>query len=81
MNFQIGDLILTKDNRNRRVPGYIVAVHETGHDNDGVHYWTDSSITIQYSEDHWIRLPMKTIEHHLSQPFKPARWYHFPVVK
>jgi hypothetical protein len=81
MNFQIGDLIITKDNRNRRVPAYVVGVHETGHDKDGVHYWTSSSITIQYSQDHWTRLPIHRIESLLNEPFKPARWYHYPVVK
>lgn len=81
MNFQIGDLIITKDNRNHRVPAYVIGIYDAGDDKDGIHYWTGSSITIQYSEDHWVRLPIKTIEHHLNQPFKPARWYHYPVVK
>jgi hypothetical protein len=81
MNFQIGDLIITKDNRNRRVPAYIVGIHKSGEDRNEIHYWTSPSITIQYSQDHWMRLPISAVERHLSQPFKPARWYHYPVKK
>ena len=81
MNFQIGDLIITKDNRNRRVPAYVIGVHEPGVEEDGIHYWYTSSITIQYSQDHWVRYPITTVKDKLNQPFKPARWYHFPVVK
>lgn len=79
MNFNVGDLIVTKDNRNRRVPTYIIAIHEAGLDNNRLYYWNCPSITIQYSRDHWTRLPIKTIEDRLNQPFKPARWYHYPV--
>lgn len=79
MNFNIGDLIVTKDNRNRRVPGIIVGVHEAGDDKDGIYYWTGPSLTIQYSQDHWVRLPVTTVKDNLNQPFKPARWYHYPV--
>ena len=81
MNFQIGDLIITKDNRNRKVITYITGIHKAGEDKDEIHYWVYPSITIQYSPDHWTRLPIKTIEAHLNEPFKPARWYHYPVVK
>jgi hypothetical protein len=79
MNFQVGDLIITKDNKNRRIPAYIIEVHEPGEDKDGVHYWNCKSITFKYSQDEWTRMPIKTIERHLNQPNKLARWYHFPV--
>lgn len=81
MNFQIGDLIIAKDQRNRRYSTYVVGIHEAGDDKDGIHYWTHPSITIQYSPDHWTRLSIATVESHLNQPFTPARWYHYPVVK
>lgn len=73
MNFQVGDLIITKDNRNHRVSAYVVKVHEPDYD-----FYVES-VTIQYSQDHWIRLPITTVKDKLNQPFKPARWYHYPV--
>lgn len=81
MNFQIGDLIITKDIRNnRRVTTYVIKVHEAGDDEDGTR-WHSDSITIQYSEDNWARFPVTTIESMLNLPSKVARWYHYPVVK
>lgn len=81
MNFQIGDLIITKDNRNRRVPAYIVGIHKPGEDKDGIHYWNSPSITIQYSQEEWTRLPISAIERNINDLSKLARWLHYPVVK
>ena len=81
MIFQVGDLIITKDQRNRRVPAYVVELHEPGEDKDGIHHWTCPSVTIQYSQgfDHWVRLPIDRVETLLNLPSKLERWYHFPV--
>lgn len=81
MNFQIGDLIITKDNRNRRVPAYIVGIHKPGEDKNGIHYWSCPSITIQYSQEEWTRLPIWAIERNINDLSKLTRWHHFPVVK
>ena len=79
--YNIGDLIITKDERNRRVPAYIIELHEPGEDKDGVHYWSAPSITIQYSQgfDHWTRLPIHGVETLINLPSKLKRWYNYPV--
>lgn len=81
MIFQVGDLIITKDNRNRRVPVYVIKLHKPG--KDDIHDWTGPSITIQYPQgfDHWVRMPINRVETLLNLPSKLERWYHFPVVK
>ena len=72
MNYQVGDLFVM----NGKETGFIMGIHEPEPEEG----WYDKSITIQYS-DYWVRTPIMTIEIHLNEPFKPARWYHYPVKK
>ena len=74
MNFNIGDLIVSKDNKNKKQVGYIIKMHKADEDEE----WLCESITIKWSEIDWTRLPVYFVEDKLTET-KRTRWYHFGV--
>lgn len=78
-NFQVGDLIITKDytNCNKKIPVVISQIHPV----DTFDSWSVESITLMYSDSHTTRLPVTAIHSFLEEPIKRNRWYHHPVVR
>ena len=75
MNFQVGDLLITKENKGKKTPAVIIEIHPI----DIEFGWKIPSATIEFFDKGKIRLPLKMIEDNINEPPKREKWYHFPV--
>lgn len=73
MKYQVGDLIISKDSRNRKRACYITEI------NRAVNGWSRESITIQYFQGDRVRLSVSLFETALHEPCAHNRWKHYPV--